>query len=177
MDLRPHCDFPTFRDAPRDILAALRDVDPTADLYYLGDGKWVVGRVRPTVERYRGGALLYEQALRAAAHGEIRSEEQWYRRLRSARLTMQGFARVAMYEYPGDPDWRLVREFREAVWWANNDRHDDEINRRADLADHQQRRDARASLMDDAKAREAARLMRRPVSVQITTPMPRSAAS
>jgi hypothetical protein len=33
------------REAPASLLARLREVDPTAELYHLGGGRWAVGRV------------------------------------------------------------------------------------------------------------------------------------
>lgn len=159
-------DFPTPREAPRDIVRALRDVDETAELLYLGEGKWVLGRVRPTPERFEGGKRLLRQAWELAQKGGM-TEERWYKRIRSARLTMQGFAKFGMYEFKGDPDWRIVRDFREALWWFRNDKWSDEFNKRADEADFGASRAAMKDLLDDARAREAARIMRMPVSVSV----------
>ncbi len=121
--MRNHIDIPGRREARWELLADLREIDPTVDLHYVGEGYWVLGSVRPNRLRYeQAGALLKE--------GHDRST--WMRRL--WELALHGFSHIGTYRIYGDPDSRIVHDLRERDWLYRNDR-EATINRKLDEAD------------------------------------------
>lgn len=155
---------PTSREAPAELVQALRETDPTADMLYLGDGSWVVGRVRRHTPRQEAALNILRSGMKDALAGRV-DEAAWTKRLRYARAVREGFAPFALYQFERGPDARVVREFREAVW---RERQDPDGRKLADWieGDARERREAgRRDLRDPARAREADRVLRRPHSV------------
>jgi len=188
----PHVTPPTSRLAPEPILTALRDVDPAAELLYLGQGHWALGRCRPTPERYTAAMKMLASAWASARHGAF-EEASWYRRLRFARAVREGFAQMEAYHPPdcdcpnvtahtrldrGEPDARIVRDFRRAIWRWRRDTQGRDFERRMRQADEARKAAIRAEYADPARARAADRWMRHPVSIvkpRTTPTSPRAA--
>ncbi len=84
------------REPPDSLIRQLREIDPSLELVYAGDGWWWLGSVRePTQFQIRGANLLLEQeANRATANP---------RNLLRATLALQGFRYIAEYRSEGDP--------------------------------------------------------------------------
>lgn len=109
--MRNHVRIAGQRECSWQLLADLREIDPTVDLHYLGNGVWVLGSVRPNKHRYvQAGRLLRD--------GHDRST--WMRRL--WELTIYGFARVGVYQIQGEADSRIVTDFRQKDWRYRHER-------------------------------------------------------
>lgn len=104
MKVRRLVDVPEERTAPTALLRALREIDPSAEIVYAGDGDWMVGRVQPNAERYRMGAY--------AAGLELDNPRPNPAALRDAHLQMQGFAVVETFHFQGEPTSEVVHDFR-----------------------------------------------------------------
>lgn len=111
-----HHDNPESRATPLLLLAALRDIDATTELVYVGDGTWWLGTVRPNAERRRSGELILQQEAQRALPNP--------RNVMLGHLALQGFARVQAYTCAGDPSCdhvtdaegymcTIVEDFRE----------------------------------------------------------------
>lgn len=98
----PHVRVPAAREAPAEVLAALRAVSPRAELLYNGQGEWLLGECREEVARAGEGrrrlARLRVRPGRIGAH-------------RIAHAMTQGFGLLEVLH--GDPQaaWadRLAR--------------------------------------------------------------------
>src|SRR6185312_4647087 len=120
-------DLPTGRQAPPEIVRALKEVDPTAELVYMGDRRWDLLRLRPKNDaRAKVAFGMLMNAYRACEKGRL-AEAGWYRALRFARLLRQGYIVFGRYQLERDPDARIVHEFRRALWEYTHDRNDQEI--------------------------------------------------
>lgn len=169
--------IPTTREVPAEIRRGLRALDPTAEVVYLGWGRWVVGRVRPTDDSLRIAQRMLATywMLPAAARGTKRSVQRY----RFALACQQGFRPVAQYVLR-EPDDRLVREFQESQWRMRHQRGDllDEYDR-AEAEDKAERRE---QLRDLHRASEVHRYVttsnfgRATPSVQASVEAPRSSA-
>jgi len=99
-------DVPTEREAPLDVLAACRVIEPTAELLYIGDGRWWLGSVSvPNRHRRRTGLRLLAREARMA-HPDAGV-------CRQGLLMLQGFALIG--EYP-DADGAMVDDLRRRDW-------------------------------------------------------------
>ena len=115
------------RTAPADVMARLREIEPTAELVYLGAGHWLLGSVRPTRVREREGCRAIGR------WRQLPEEKRSPGRLLRAQLIRQGFAPIELYEV-NDPDGRIVRDFRRRDWrWRN--RADETFERTLDNSD------------------------------------------
>lgn len=140
--MKNHIDIPGRREARRELLADLREIDPNVDLHYLGEGYWALGVVRPNQHRYRAAG----QVLR---DGHDRST--WMRRL--WELGLYGFAQIGLYRIWGEPDGRIVHDFREKDWRYRHER-EAAFNRQLDWADGTTEQESR---INDALAETEAR--------------------
>lgn len=118
-------DYPSSRRAPEPLLALLREVDPTAELLYMGFGprstpegdelfgpRWCLGSFDPgRPGRHQANRILKGQWQRGMPTGE---------RARFARAVLQGFAPIDVY-VQRDPDSTIVEDFREADWRYRTD--------------------------------------------------------
>lgn len=97
---------------PPGLLRALRRVDATIDCHYLGDGRWVVGSVRPTMKRRELAAGMMD---RGEAKNPMKAQ--------FAMLAYHGFAPMAAYEIRGRHFGRVVNDIRERDhrWRTNPD--------------------------------------------------------
>lgn len=109
------------RETPPALLAQLREIDPTAELVYVGDQQWWLGAVRTNEERRKAGEhiLAFER----------RRTQPNPRNIMLGQLLLQGFARIQMYRCAGDPSvdrvvdaegypCSIVEDFRarDAAW-------------------------------------------------------------
>lgn len=98
--------FPSERTAPKEVIAHLREIDPTFDLVWIQTA-WVLGRVRPNTIRYLGGGriLVAELGLPDPDPGVVGY----------ARLVMQGFAATESYDH-NQADSRIVEDARMRIF-------------------------------------------------------------
>jgi len=81
------------KEAPDGLLLRLREIDPTLEVVYFGDGWWWVGSVRPNAHRRRIGEIIL-------AAEERRSPANQHNVL-LGRLALQGFAFICRYRAEG----------------------------------------------------------------------------
>ena len=144
------------------MLAGLREVDPTTEMIYLGDGRWDILRLRPKNDyRLNIAARTFAAAVNQTVKAGGLPERVWYRRLRLYRMAMMGYSFVTSWTFDHDPDWRVVKDYRERAWKLRHDiAYDD------DDAPRQVKRDAMLKeLADPSRAREASRALRNPVTL------------
>ncbi len=158
----PALPIPRIRTADPSLLAGLREVDPTTDLIYLGGKKWSLMRLRPlNDERIRGATRFLEAIHGHSIQANTDDERRWYMRLRAARMHVAGYTVVSNWEFEGDPDHRVLEDYRYRAWrWRRGeayDNPDDETEARAQRA--------RDALSDPYLAKSLARAARSPVSV------------
>lgn len=110
MSTRPLVRFPTPRQAPDHVVGRLRDVDPTADLVYLGLGQWVLGSVRPNGYRARKARKL------RAGENDLPAQKRRPGIYLLTALLEQGFRPVAVYGESEVQSQYVVRDFRERDW-------------------------------------------------------------
>jgi hypothetical protein len=111
-------------DTPLLLLAELREIDPTVELMYAGDGRWWLGAVSDNHERRRRAEIMIAQIT------ALEKQRQAARTLMLAHLNLQGFALIETYHgrdprgtmlvNPGPDEYRctIVEDFRErdAAW-------------------------------------------------------------
>lgn len=123
-DYRP----PTGRRASASLVERLREIDRDAELIYVGKGKWILGVVQPDDRRQRMAERMIdalETVLEAHTWGLINLPEDFKRqvalRLWKYRLYRQGFRNIAIYTIQGEPDARIVEDFRRRDWvWRHS---------------------------------------------------------
>ena len=99
------------RRAPAHILAALREIDPRADLIHLHGRFWLLGVYNPNGHQRRAA----ERELGRTLEHPVRTPE---RQIRIEVLTLcrdKGFRPIQLYECR-EPDWHIVHDFRERDW-------------------------------------------------------------
>lgn len=114
-DSQPHFDWPRVREAP-EIRRRLRGIRPEAEIIYTGHGNWMLGEYNPTWARYLHGVALYQEMLnRKAMLGvEDANLAQQRSRYQDAELLIRGFTWIR--DYFGDPDGRIVEDYRRMCW-------------------------------------------------------------
>lgn len=153
------------RTAPPALVRALKEVDPTAELVYVGGGGWQLMRLRPKTDaRLRQAGQLLARASRMCQSGKL-TESGWVGALRRAELLREGYiAWPGLYRFPGDPDYRIVRDFREARWRMLHER--DLMDQLEYQEDHKSDRAVAALTSMDA-AKEASRAARNPHTLTV----------
>lgn len=165
MTLSPS-ELPTGRTAPPELTRGLKEVDPSAELIYMGDGRWDLLRLRPKNDVRLGVAsMMLATAYRACQLGKL-GEAGWYRALRFARLLREGYVVFGRYRLDHDPDWRIVHDFRRAMWEYAHDHNDEAIEHKWEWRDRKADQ-LRAKLGDMAFAREASRALRNPTTFTV----------
>lgn len=91
---------PEGRPTPLLLLASLRDIDPTAELVYVGEGQWWLGSVRPNEPRAAKGRVILQQM--EALQAQQRAIPSIVRNIMLGKLMVQGFARIMAYDCSGD---------------------------------------------------------------------------
>lgn len=95
---------------PPTLLRQLRRVDPALDCHYLGEGRWIVGAVRPTSKRREIAGKMLE---REDAKDPMKAQ--------FAMLAYHGFAPMAAYRIQGGLFGHVVEDIRERDWrWRTN---------------------------------------------------------
>lgn len=90
------------REAPPLLLARLREIEPTAELIYFGEGDWRLGSVRKSDARTEAGEhILAAESRRSPANPK---------NVLLGHLLKEGFAQIAQYKCDGDPSVGLVRD-------------------------------------------------------------------
>jgi hypothetical protein len=178
MGFAPYLEHSQPRATPSDVLRGLREVDPTADLYYLGWKKWVLVSVRPHEDHRRAALRMILGApespagparpgLRALLHlwetnPKHRANPGAFRQLMQkyelALLMAQGARPITEYVIQGEPTSAIVDDFRRMDWMYRNTT-DDQLESMLDAPQEQARAAARADLRDEARARAAWRYM------------------
>lgn len=148
-------DLPQSRTAPDDLRRRLRELDRTAELLYLGFGRWSVGRVRPTDESVR----IAQRMLRTywGMKDSARATRRGVQRYRFAEACRQGFRPVAEYTMR-EPDDRIVKDFQASQYRMLHQRTDllDEFERSAAEEQAARRKDMR----DPDRARDSLNYIR-----------------
>lgn len=167
-------DHPFSREAPADVVRRLRAIDPTLRVIYWGEGRWRVGRMRPTPERRQAGADMLADLFQAGADGRVSDERCWYRNLRWSHLIGAGFAPLHEFAVSNEVAFGVLEAtVRRAIYLDRHASANDGL-RAIEATDKNPRAAAQAALGDPYLAREASRLLRAPVS--ITSPgMPHAA--
>jgi hypothetical protein len=154
--VRQLVEFPRLRTTPDYVVRGLREVDPTAELVYIGRGKWLLGSVRWDRRHVSAARKRLD-----AAFGAVKRIGQWKashprvgQRVAYWTLALQGFRPIAEYKLQGEPDSRIVNDFRRMDWMYKNT-SDNQLERLLDEPYETGRREARADLTDEARARDA----------------------
>lgn len=100
---RNHIALPGTREPPSWLLAELREIDPTVDLHYTGHGYWLLGAVKPNRERREIAQKIKGQRSRST-----RSYSRWL----LPELALEGFGLIGYWHIQGEPDGRIVNDFR-----------------------------------------------------------------
>lgn len=155
------------REAPEPLLRALRVIDPTAELLYLGEGRWVLGhtvndeRVRKVGERAlkanKGAANQLEKLrmigkLRGARLDEARFEIRTKRIFGEARRL--SFRPTSEYVFQGEPNGSIVRD-QETMEFLYRHLSANETDRLADEEQDARKASAEKELQDEYRAADA----------------------
>lgn len=107
----------TEREAPEHILERLREIDPKADLVYIGDEAWMLG-VREQNDAARRKVLKEITEIRS--EGPLVTNEARARRLELLQFYAGGFRPISLYEDTPVPGYEIVKDFRVRDWnWHN----------------------------------------------------------
>jgi hypothetical protein len=102
---------------PRDVIERLREIDPQADLLYVGSGKWMLGVYRPGQYRmdFARKQLYY-------LTGEKSREDDLppWAVVAKYRKMQDGFAPVLIGEAQNGLFGEMIRDFRVADWFWRN---------------------------------------------------------
>lgn len=111
------------REPPAALLLALRQIDPSVELVYTGDTRWLLGSVQKTDERKKMGEYMLEM--------ESRRSPASRRNVFLGKLALQGFSPIAEY-FGSDPSGTvhdstgrpcsILDDFRERDWWWRHER-------------------------------------------------------
>jgi len=144
---KPHLYLPSPREAPTDLVAGLREIDPRAELVYLGLGVWVLGAVSPNQERERkaGRWITLER--------KLPQEKQSMGRYRFARWHLDGFGFVDFFDESDLWNGRVLHEFRYADFRYRHNA-DEAFEQNLIGSDDQTDLDRRIALMLDYQSSE-----------------------
>jgi len=156
MAVRWLVDVAQAREAPEHIRRGLRDLDPTAEVIYLGPMRWLVGRVRPNVHTHRIATGLLDTFTSQLSTG-ARLSPKGQRKARFALLALQGFRPVEEYRMR-DLDWRVVEDFRVSQWRMQHEDPDALLDA-MEADDAAERAARRAELADRDRAKDAQRFL------------------
>lgn len=104
-------------DAPPEILAGLRAIDPDADLIHLGGDEWLLGVQK---ENHPAKARIEEQ-LKTISHESVAVRDpadrarvfmEMAREVQLLQFYANGFRPIHLYECPAGPQADLVENFR-----------------------------------------------------------------
>lgn len=98
------------RTAPTALRHRLKQIEPEAEVVYVGNGKWWLGRMDPHADLAKAGQQKMRVANQATAHRQVTDDTAMLYRV--GRLQQEGFRMMA--EYEGEPDGRLVKDLEVA---------------------------------------------------------------
>jgi hypothetical protein len=110
---------PLGRTAPADLLARLREIEPTTTLVYVGDGTWWLGRVRPSDDPRH--AKLHRQGV-AMLDGMAQLDGLRGGKGRAQRMVVNALCKLAGFEWErefriqGEPTGDVVAWWRAQHW-------------------------------------------------------------
>ncbi|MDH3291574.1 MAG: hypothetical protein OEO20_11235 [Gemmatimonadota bacterium] len=122
MDASRLTDVYRFRDAPPEVVARFRTIDPRAELVYVGRGKWWVGLVYADIPLIHQGRreLIAIKASGGATWPAIRLSSlkaQGFRKVRLWDIDPRTGEWVELQRFDQDPPWtRLIERFRLQDW-------------------------------------------------------------
>lgn len=142
------------RVAPALLVAALRAIDPNAELIHVGDGHWWLGVVTPSNHREQQGEVILK-------FERERGDEANPRNIMLGLLLREGFARINGYRTDGDPSGDVVdydgnkttilADFQERDYWWNFDGGKAKVKERLHAAsDANEMEEARAMSLEYA---------------------------
>lgn len=120
--LLPQYNPPGGRAPDPALLRDLRDIDPQAELLYLGRGFWILGVVKHNRIAVRSAERrlkrLYQTLHTAAARfrKDPALQVEWASRILQARLASWGFRPIATYQVQGWPSSEILNDFRIRDW-------------------------------------------------------------
>ena len=138
-------DFPEARSVRSDVLRAFREIDPHAEVLYLGPRRWMLGRVHVDRPHRRAKMeVMGDNRIKLAREhaGKRERDRTWYARQWFAKAMQQGFE--GLHEWHADEiTHEHVERFRAASYINENVRNaamaqfdaEDEARRAADEAD------------------------------------------
>lgn len=176
---------PASREAPRPVLAALREIDPRSALVWLKRGVWALGTIIPHVDRRAEAERALEQLQKAGKAMAKCPSRKVYRlamevqasKVALWRLKLQGFVMQRTFDC-GDSELPGLTErwLREATW-VRQHCYESEWNRlESELERDQDAEQRETEVLNLARLRDAWRMeFKRPVSTTVTTTIPRPA--
>lgn len=144
--MKNHIRVQSEREPPEGVLRQLRDIDPTLDLHYLGEGRWAVGAVKPTKARSRLARKTLQNLLRE------KEDPRFKQRYRLAQLASEGFGVIAAYKFLGEPTSQIVEDVRKRNY-AYESQAEMEFNRRMEEAATTSKHDENV-LLEEVEYRE-----------------------
>lgn len=154
---------PAAREAPPDVRRELQLIDPTADLFYVGRGNWMLVVYNPMDERQQRGrqelADLRQRAdaLMALAGPGRREQLREYLAVKTAvaSLKMAGYQQMGAV-WPGEPDSRIANWLRDTYARAQNVRAQDREREMEAMAEKpEDGGQAMKDLLDEDRAKDA----------------------
>lgn len=136
------------REAPGHLLRALRVIDPTAEFVYMGEGRWLLGRLASTAAIRVAGQRLVESCKRAVEGRKPTPLDA--RRYLFAQLRLNGFQPTSEYVFQGEPDSSVVID-QQVMDWMYHNTSDSELETAVDADMVKAREDARADMLDTAR--------------------------
>mgnify|MGYP006292520499 CR=1 FL=1 len=114
---------PGGRHAPPEVLAELREIDPMAELVYIGEARWLMGKYSEDADKRVKAIRQLEKWAKTVTRLDPTAEEGLKARLpaimdrwREKRLKAMGFQPFQSVFYSTDPDSAFVEIFRSADW-------------------------------------------------------------
>lgn len=109
------------RRPPEDLVRALREVRPDAELFYGGGGKWLLGTVRPNrvmrLKAQRRIGRLRQLLTRVGPHlDQKRTKAIISYRLWTYELQRQGFRPITSYRFQGEPTSWIMSDLQRRDW-------------------------------------------------------------
>lgn len=151
-----HNDHSRGMAPPRELMQRLRAIRPNAELLYQGKGIWMLGEVRWNYERYRRGVaiLAHFWESKKEVGMEWMSDPRALAFLREGDLMVQGFVWIA--DYVGDPDGRIVEDYRRKCWKEDHGMLDAEYYQMAEESSDKTSLLRRTAIMTDRIRSEGA---------------------
>lgn len=107
--MKRRIDLPALYDPKPSVLRACRQIDPAAELIYIGEGEWWLGVVKPNAHRRRTAAAIL-------AH-EWRKDHPSFENLRLGHLMLQGFSFLNTFHSVGELTDGVAEWLAEADHW------------------------------------------------------------